>query len=138
MFHVVTPFPILLDFSFYAPLLLRLTLGVYALAIGFSAHHRNVTIVASSESTITEVKPELTPFQMAYRGLFLLAGISFIIGFYVQISAIIIIILLLASIFDQRARLTPEVARVELSLLIVIALALLVLGAGPYAIDLPL
>ncbi len=137
MFHVVTPFPFFLDFAFYIPLLLRLTLGVYALAIGFSAHHRNITIIASSESTVTEVKPELTPLQMVYRGLFILTGISFIIGFYVQISAIIIAILLLISIFDQRARFTPEVARVELSLLIILAISLLVLGAGPYAIDYP-
>lgn len=122
MFQVVTPFPFLLDFGFYAPLLLRLTLGVYALALGFSSQQGS----------------ELTPLQMVYRGLFTITGISFIIGFYLQISAIIIALLLLVSIFDRRARLTPEVARVELSLLIVIALSLLILGAGPLAIDLPL
>jgi uncharacterized membrane protein YphA (DoxX/SURF4 family) len=137
MFHVVTPFPFFLDYGFYAPLILRITLGLYALAIGFSAHHKNVTIVAS-ESTITETRPELTPVQMVYRGLFILAGISFIIGYYTQISAIVVVILMLVSIFDKRARITPEVARVELTLLIIIALSILVLGAGPFAIDLPL
>jgi uncharacterized membrane protein YphA (DoxX/SURF4 family) len=137
MFHLVTPFPFLLDFSFYAPLLLRLTLGVYILAIGFSAHQKNVNIIAS-EGSVAEVKPELNLFEMAYRGIFILAGISLIVGFYLQLSAIIIAILLLIAILDKRARLTNEIARAELTLLLVIALSLMLTGAGPFAFDLPL
>lgn len=127
MLHLVTPFPVLLDFSFYAPLLLRLTLGVYVLAIGFSAHR-----------TIAEVSPKFTAWVMAYRGFFIITGISLILGLYTQISAIVIAILLLISIVDKRARLTNEIGRAEISLLLVITLSLLLSGAGPFAFDLPL
>lgn len=126
MLHLVTPFPFLLDFSFYAPLLLRLTLGVYVLAIGFSAHWKN------------EPKRELTAAQMAYHGVFIAAGIALIVGIYTQIAAIVVAILLIISISDQRARLTHEINRAEISLLLVIALSLLLTGAGPLAIDYPL
>ena len=137
MLHLVTLFPTLLDFSFFAPLLLRLTLGIYVLAIGFSAHHKNVKIIAS-EGVVAEVKPELTPAEMAYRAVFILAGFSLVLGLYLQISTIVIAILLLVSIVDKRARLTNEIARAELTLLLVIALSLIVTGAGPFAFDLPL
>jgi uncharacterized membrane protein YphA (DoxX/SURF4 family) len=129
MFSILTPFPFLLDFSFFAPLLLRLTLGLYVLAIGFSAIHKNVP---------AEVKPELTPLQMIFRALFIIAGISLIIGLYLQISAIVVAILMLSALADKRARLTTELGRTELSLLLVIALSLIVMGAGPFAFDLPL
>lgn len=129
MFSIVTPFPFLLDFSFYAPLLLRLALGVYVLAIGFSARHKNVDMVTAEE---------LTAFQMLYRGIFIVAGISLIIGFYAQVSAIVVGLLMLVAISDARARLTTELNRAELSLLLVIALSIMITGAGPLAFDLPL
>lgn len=120
MFNIVTPLPFLLDFSFYAPLLLRLTLGIYVLAIGFS------------------VKSELTPLQMIYRGLFIIAGITLIIGLYTQISAILVAVLMIISLSHQSMRLTYELNRAELSLLLIIALSLVLTGAGAFAFDLPL
>lgn len=117
MYHIVTPFPELLTFSFYAPMVLRIALGLYALAFVFS--HR-------------EQKKE------TYRGLFLIVGISLLIGFYVQISAVIIALLFIISVFDSRARLTADINKIELGLLLVISLTLLITGAGPWAIDLPL
>jgi len=117
MYHVVTPFPELLTFSFYAPMLLRIALGLYALAFVFSDRQQKKEI---------------------YRGLFLIAGISLIVGFYVQISAVIIALLFIISFFDSRARLVVETNKTEITLLITISLILLVTGAGPLAIDLPL
>ncbi len=133
----VTPFPELLDFSFYAPLLLRCVLAIYVIAIGFSAHHKNVRIIAG-EGSVAEVKKELTVGEMTYRSAFIIAGVFLLIGLYTQIFALIIAILMCASIFDKRARLTNEIARAELTLLLVIALSLLLTGAGPFAFDLPL
>lgn len=129
MFSILTPFPFLLEFSFFAPLLLRLALGLYVLAIGFSAMHKNIP---------SEAKPALTPLQMIFRALFIIAGISLILGLYLQISAILVAILMLSALADKRARLTTELGRTELSLLLVIALSLIVTGAGPFAFDLPL
>ncbi len=129
MLSIVTPFPFLLDFSFFAPLLLRLTLGIYVLAIGFSAKHK----------ADVEIPVELSPLHVAYRALFIAAGISLIIGIYTQIGAIVVVVLLMiAGISDKRARITTELNRAELSLLLVIALSLMITGAGAFALDLPL
>ncbi len=138
MFHVVTPFPILLDYSLYAPVLLRLTLGFFILAIGFSSRQKpkaDVVVVVDTETTSNQ---EFGFGEIAYRLLFVLAGFSLIVGFYTQISSIVVAILLLISILDKKARLTDEIGKVELVLLLVIAISLIVLGAGLYAIDLPL
>lgn len=132
MFSILTPFPFLLDFSFFAPLLLRLTLGVYILAIGFSARHKE------NPEAVPTTHTELSLFQIIYRAVFIISAISLILGLYVQISAIAVVILMLSSIADKRARLTTELGRTELSLLLVIALSLIVMGAGPFAFDLPL
>ena len=75
---------------------------------------------------------------MIFRALFIIAGISLILGLYLQISAILVAILMLSALADKRARLTTELGRTELSLLLVIALSLIVTGAGPFAFDLPL
>lgn len=133
MYHIVTPIPFLLDYSFYAPILLRLVLGIYILAIGFSAKHKSLIVQNTPQS-----RRELTGWEIAYRTLFIICGLALIIGFYTQIASIIVIILLLAAIFDTRARITHEMNRAEMSLLLVIALSLLLTGAGPFAIDLPL
>ena len=117
MYHIVTPFPELLTFSFYAPMLLRIALGLYAMAFVFSDRQQKKEI---------------------YRGLFLVVGLSLLVGFYVQISTVIIALLFIISIFDSRARLTADINKVEIGLLLVISLTLLITGAGPWAIDLPL
>ena len=128
MFHLVTPFPFLLDFSFYAPLLLRLALGIYILAIGFSARREG----------ILQGKPPLTPLQLLFRALFVVAGISLVIGLYTQISALVVVVMMAISLFTERTWLTSELNRAELSLLLIIALSLMLTGAGPFAFDLPL
>ena len=128
MFSIVTPLPFLLDFSFYAPLLLRVALGVYVLAIGFSAKHK----------VDAEMPAELSPLHVAYRAIFIAAGIALVIGLYTQIAAIAVALLMLAGITDQRARITTELNRAELSLLLIIALSLMMTGAGAFAFDLPL
>ena len=124
MIDIVTPFPTLLDFSFFAPLILRLALGMFMLNI-------------SREKT-TEPQPALTPIEIIYRAFFIVAGISLIIGLYTQVAALIVIALMLISLFDIRARLIQNLKYRELILIIVIAFSLLFTGAGPLAFDLPL
>ncbi len=149
MFHVVTPFPFLLDFAIFAPLLLRLALGFFILALGFSSRAKNAVIEETkvikdinnqTETTVTTsvASSALSFGEIAYRFLFIVAGFSLIIGFYVQIGALIVALLIFVSIFDKKARLSEEIGMAELVLLLVIALSLITLGAGPYAIDLPL
>jgi hypothetical protein len=131
MLHLVTPFPFLLDFSFFAPLLLRLTLGIYMLSIG-------ATVAKKIVDTGTMPQPKLTIGEIAYRAVFIIAGVSLIIGLYLQVSALIVALLMLASIVDKRARILPELYRGEYTLLLIIAFSLMVTGAGPFAFDLPL
>ena len=128
MYSIVTPFPFFLDFSFFVPLILRITLGIYVLAIAASVKKKEED---------GEKKP-LKASETIYRILFTIAGISMIIGFYTQISAIVIILMILLALLDKRASLTPEISRAEMSLLAIIAISLLLSGAGPLAIDLPL
>lgn len=132
MFHVVTPFPELLTFSFFAPLILRLTLGVYILAIGFSKKHKEV--IPNAEAVSQE---EMSFMEIACRGLLILAGVSLIAGFYMQIGALIAAIIFLIFLFDKKTRISPALSRLELILLFVIAISLLLTGAGAYAIDYP-
>jgi uncharacterized membrane protein YphA (DoxX/SURF4 family) len=131
MFHLVTPFPFLLDFSFFAPLLLRLTLGIYMLSIGF-------TVAKGEVKPEGEPQPKLSAGEMIYRALFIIAGVSLIIGLYLQISALLATLLMLGAIIDKRARIFPELSRGEYILLLIIAFSLMVTGAGPFAFDLPL
>lgn len=119
MFNVVTPFPDLLIFSFFAAFLLRLALGVYVLSLGIGT------------------KKEAAQGKPIFRTIFTLAGISLIIGLYLQISALVVAILFSAALFWKKTSIAPEASQKELCLLIVIALSLLLTGAGPLAFDLP-
>ena len=117
MYHVVTPFPELLTYSFYAPLLLRIALAFYALLVVYKQREKEA---------------------IYYRVVFFIVGIALLVGFYVQIAVLVLALLLIISLFDAHARLNTEVSRVELILLLAIILSLLVTGAGYLAIDLPL
>lgn len=105
-------FPRLLDLQFYAPLLLRLALGAFFLIHGY---------------------PKLFKAQLRFIGLLeFIAGILLIIGLFTQVAALVLAIeLLIIIVWFKRGQ--------ELDfVLLIMALTLLVLGPGAWAIDLPL
>lgn len=136
MYSIVTPFPELLNYAFFVPLMLRIVLGLYILAFGFSGRKKSITEVSDVNSI-----PEPHP---AVRGLLVVSGICVVTGFGTQIAALIIAILLAIALYKKEWTIgknpteTDEMGRPEIILLMFIALSLVFLGAGAFAIDLPL
>lgn len=127
MFHIVTPFPMLLNYSFYAPLILRLALALFVINMGFSRKRID-------EVAVTEIKSP----NYFVKTLLVIAGLFVFVGFYLQVACIIVVLLFGLALFKKDWVVTTEIGRAELILLISIAVTLMFLGAGAYAIDYPL
>jgi uncharacterized membrane protein SirB2 len=125
MSQFLTPLPFLLDFSFFAPLLLRVVLGFYILSAGFAS--------------LNKKEGEKMSFSLPFAidALLVLSGISLIVGFYLQISAIVVSLIAIVLLADTKKRIPTSLSRAALPLLLVIALSLMITGAGAYAFDLP-
>ncbi len=106
--NILSFWPSLFDYGFIAPLVLRLALGVSLLAL-YRATWRSARGFLGS-----------------------IAGISTIVGLAVQPISLFIILLLVEKLWSK-----PEERLIALPLL-AIALALLLLGPGLFAFDLPL
>lgn len=111
-------FPNLLNYGPFAPVILRLALGMHLL---YSAKQkwRDGKLFGK------------TVYRKIFALLFLVAGALVIIGLLTQAAA------LFATLFAAIAIFRKERRR-ENYLVLAIALAVLVLGAGPLAIDLPI
>lgn len=100
--------PNLFDYGFIAPLILRLTLGSALLTL-------------------------YSPAWQSARGILgSLAGILIIVGLVVQPTSLVIILLLIEKVWSKQG------GHLLTLPLLAIALSLLLLGPGPFAIDLPL
>lgn len=105
-------FPQLLDYQFYGPLLLRIALGVIFLIHGY---------------------PKIFEARLRLAGLLeFIAGVLLIIGLFTQAAALVLAVeLFIIIVWFRRGQ--------ELDfVLLIMALTLLVLGPGAWAIDLPL
>ncbi len=115
-------FPTLLTYQLFAPFLIRITLGAIFIYWGWTTFRKPVSTREKAVSIIEAV-----------------VGILFVIGFWTQIAA-------LAAIIDLIIRLAGKVkAKAFLTngvnyylVLLVLAVSLLVSGAGFLAFDLPL
>lgn len=116
MIQLVTPFPFLLDFAFFAPFILRIVVALLLLSF------------VSAPSTAPVWK----------KSLITLIGISIFVGIGLQISVLILALFLATSLTTTKASLPFLLTRTETVLLIGICLSLLVTGAGPFSFDLPL
>lgn len=126
--YMFNPFPTLLSFSFFAPLILRVVAGSIFLKDGI---------------TYATQQPKTHKTYSALHGLsgivHTLGGIMLILGFYTQIAGLILgITTLLRGVFSYR---DSERTRKQSSyyfLLSAICFSLMLSGAGAFAIDLPL
>lgn len=134
MFHIVTPFPALLNYAFYAPILLRIVLGLYSLAFGFS-QKRNMPSADVAQTVVTETRKDVNFF---IRALLIIAGLLVIAGFYTQIATVVLTLLFILALIKRDWVMTDEIGQAEIILLISISLTLMFLGAGAFAIDYPL
>ncbi len=134
---MLNPFPILLDYQFYGPTLLRLVVGIYTVWLG--------------SSKLPKAAPELSAFfdtlgfrpAQYYIGAIAIgeiaAGLLLILGFLTQIGAAILATISLVSlVVSIKHRDISLRAPSEYLFVLAISLALLLLGAGNLAFDWPL
>lgn len=132
MIHIVTPFPTLLFYSFFAPTLLRIILGLFAIALAVAKQKSNDV---SSDIPQNQTKKYV---DYGIRILFFIAGFLSIVGLYTQIAMLVLIVLFVIGLIKQEWIFQRQVSRSEIILILVIALSLLISGAGAFAIDYPL
>lgn len=133
---MLNPFPTLLIYGVIAPLLIRVTLG--ALLLYLSAEHfRSRREIAHLVSTLVGKLSKGTGWYLA--GIELITGAALVVGLYTQIAAIVVIVLALKCLMvKQSLKVLSPLSRSTYLLMIVMALSLLLSGAGAFAFDLPL
>ena len=129
-------FPDLLAFKLFAPLILRLVLGVVFIAHGYPKLFKDF---AGTVGWFDSVGVKPAKFWVLVVGIVeFFGGIALIIGFATQLAALLIAINMLGAISLVKRKM-GLVNGYEFDLaLLAMALALVFLGAGFYAIDLPL
>ena len=137
---MLSVFPQILDYGFYAPTILRLALGVIFLAHGWKKLAGDKTQFAGWLESIKFKPGKFWGWIVTLVEFF--GGISLLFGFLIQPAAMILAIEFLIIIFWARRGqpfMLAEGHGREFDVLILFALlALLVLGPGAWAIDLPL
>lgn len=130
---MLNPFPELLNWSFFAPLLLRVALGFYFVVLAVQTYKRGL----QSPARHPHRNDHVTYATLALVEL--VVGALLVIGVYTQIAAavavafgIVAITLKLKHSHETRESMWFYVLATTL------ALSLIVLGAGAYAVDLPL
>ncbi len=140
---MLNPFPTLLNFSFFAPTILRVFIGVYFIHLGYIKYTkkeptRDHTIDLLYFFNSLSIGPSVY-YVKTLAIIEMLVGVFLCAGFFVQISAIITTIIsfvfLIISIKQKDLRILKPA---EYALLFAISLSLIFTGAGLFAIDLPL
>ncbi len=122
-------FPELLDWSWYVPLVFRLFLGAYVLYIGW------MLIQKEGKSGNERDRFTFTCFGV----LLLMFGALFVIGLYAQALGSTGFVLAIGALYLRWKKVPQTPESLQFYLLIgLVALSLVFLGAGPYAVDLPL
>lgn len=129
---MLNPFPDLLALGFVAPTLLRLAVAVALFYLAYKQYARRQEIAALRPS----VGASLTWGAIVFNTL---AGLMLVVGYYTQVAALLVVLGEAYGLWANKRY--PSVVILPNSaviLLIVIALSLLLSGAGAFAQDLPL
>jgi len=136
-FAILNVFPELLSFSFLAPMILRIVLGVITLNLGLlkwkTERERWNLFFKGFGATESGV------FVTLFALIEIIGGVALILGLYTQMAALIFAVIGFVEIYAEY----KESALVKRNitfyiLLFAIALSLLFTGAGAYSLDLPL
>jgi uncharacterized membrane protein YphA (DoxX/SURF4 family) len=134
---MLNPFPEILDYAFFVPLILRVTLGLVLINLGaLKLGSERERWTRSFE--VLRIRPT-GAFVRLFGIIEILGALAFLAGFQVQISAIIFSIIILSELTIEVT--TPEVLKRAFPfyfLLFAIAFSLIFTGAGAIAVDLPL
>ncbi len=124
MFGIVTLFPELLNYGFYAPVLLRVILGIFAVYYSLSKNENVDQALTTNKSTNYFIK-----------ALFIIAGILVFIGLYTQLASIVLAVLFLIAYFKPNLVIAKPISKGEIILLLVISISMMILPAGHIAFD---
>lgn len=134
---MLNPFPDLLTYSLLGPFILRIVVGLVFIDLGFLALKNEKERWLISLSTLGFKKPESA---LKIFGLIeILAGVMLLIGFYTQVAALVLALLTFAEAYiEYKDPLVLKRNLVFYVLVFSIVFSLLFLGAGAFAIDIPL
>ena len=134
---MLNPFPELLALSFFGPLILRLVLGLIFIDLGFLKFRSEKAGWTSSFETLGLRPADF--FLSFYALLQIVGGILLIVGLWTQVAALIFVIFTGTELYvEWKAREILKRDMVFYLLVFIIAVSLLLTGAGAYAIDIPL
>ena len=135
---MLNTFPELLNYSILAPTLLRLVLAFVLITTGFVIIRpaKRALFAAYFDSKQYPLASFL-PWKLGVAQIVI--GIFFFFGFFTQIAALVALYILFALFYIENRveRILPHTSTFYL-IMIVIALSLLLTGAGAFAVDLPL
>jgi putative oxidoreductase len=134
---MLNPFPDLLAYSLLAPFILRVVVGLIFVNLGILAFKNEKKRWLTSFSALRIPKPETA--TKALSAIEIIGGLMLLIGFYTQIAALVLALLTFAEAYVEYK--DPAILKrnfVFYLLILSILLALLLSGAGAFAIDLPL
>jgi len=134
---MLNPFPELLVYSLLAPFILRVVVGIIFIDLGFLLFKGEKERWLNSFRALRIANPILA---IKILGVIeIIAGIMLILGFYTQISALILAIITFAETYiEYKESAILKRNLIFYIILFAILLSLLLSGAGAFAIDLPL
>ena len=134
---MLSVFPSLFTYELVVPLVFRIVIGLVLVVYGYKhiAETRD-----DKMATLVHLKPATASFWLWLVGIVnIVGGLLLVVGLYTQVVALVFSILLLWAVMYKYKK--PEMVPLSqgtLLLLLLVTASLLFLGAGFYAIDLPL
>lgn len=130
-------FPELLTYQMFAPLLLRVVLGLILINLGYLKFNKEKARFHLLFQTLGWKPKEF--WTKVFGTIEMVGGVALIVGFWTQIAALVFVIINFAELFieTKEASLLKRDAIFYL-LIFIIALSLLFTGPGFLAFDLPL
>lgn len=133
---MLNPFPELLYLALFAPFFLRIGIG---LTLFFASFMQLVEKKSEATNRFISIWPKYGVRFLWTAGVTeIIIGLSLVAGFYTQYFALILSITSFAAIFSSKFQQATNRNVTFFVLTFVIALSLLVTGAGKYAFDTPL
>lgn len=134
---MLNPFPDLLIYSLLGPFILRVVAGLIFVNLGLLAFKGEKERWKVSLSTLRIPNPALSVKILG--ALEIAAGLMLVLGFYTQISSLILALLTFSEAYIEYK--DPAILKrnfVFYTMLLAIVVSLLLTGAGAFAIDIPL
>jgi putative oxidoreductase len=134
---MLNPFPDLLVYSLLAPFILRVAAGLVFLDLGILAFKNEKKRWIDSLAALKIPNPEVSAKILG--GIEILGGLALVAGFYTQVAALILAILVFCEAYiEYKQPLILKRNFVFYLMLLAMTLSLLFSGAGAFAFDLPL